>query len=311
MDRLAQTARRAALLGIAVSAALAVLKIFVGLRARSTAVVSDGIESASDVLTSGIVLFGLVLASRPADEDHPYGHGRFETLSALLVGAILFGSGSLICIGSLRSATDPSHAPASFAVWPLVVSIVSKSLLWSWKRSLGRRLRSDALLADASNDAVDILSATIALGGLSVTLFNPTRLGAFDHAGGFGVGLVVIGLSLRIVRDTVSQLVDTMPGEQMLTEIRHVALDVPGALAIEKCFARKTGFHYHVDLHLEVDPDLTVRASHAIATQVRIAIKENLDWVADVLVHVEPSPLDTMRRDGREDPSALHPHDGK
>ncbi len=311
MDRLAQTARRAALLGIAVSAALAALKITVGLRAHSTAVVSDGIESAGDVLTSGIVLLGLILASRPADEEHPYGHGRFETLSALLVGAILFGSGSLICIGSLHGVTAPARPPASFAVWPLVVSLVAKTLLWSWKRSLGRRVRSDALLADASNDAVDILSAAVALTGLSVTLFDPVRFRASDNVGGFGVGLVVVGLSLRIVRDTVSQLVDTMPAEQMLAEIRHIALEVPGALGIEKCFARKTGFHYHVDLHLEVDPDLTVRASHAIATQVRIAIKENLDWVADVLVHVEPSPLDTMRRDGCEGPSALQPHDGK
>ena len=113
-----------------------------------------------------------------------------------------------------------------------------------------------------------------------------------NHIGGFGVGVVVILLGIRIMRDTVLQLMDTMPDEAMLNQIRRAALQVPGALAIEKCRARKTGMKYHVDLHLEVDPNLTVQASHDIATQVRIVIKESLDWVADVLVHVEPYGLD-------------------
>src|SRR5262249_50546640 len=101
-------------------------------------------------------------------------------------------------------------------------------------------------------------------------------------------GLLVITLGLRITRDTVLELMDTMPDESRLSQIRRAALEVPGALEVEKCLARKTGLKYHVDMHLEVDPNLTVQASHEIASQVRIAIKENLDWVADVLVHVEP-----------------------
>ena len=156
-------------------------------------------------------------------------------------------------------------------------------------------MRSEALQADAANDAIDVLSAIVALAGLSLALRDPLRFSAFDHIGGFGVGLIVIALGLRVIRDTVLQLVDTMPDEKMLDEIRGAALQVPGALAIEKCLARKTGMKYHVDLHLEVDPNLTVQASHDIATRVRIVIKESLDWVADVLVHVEPRSL----RDGR------------
>ena len=167
--------------------------------------------------------------------------------------------------------------------------------MWGLKRAYGRRMRSEALLADSSNDAVDVLSALVALAGLSITLFDPKRFVAFDHIGGFGVGIVVIILGVRIMRDTVLQLMDTMPDEAMLDQIRGVALQVPGALGIEKCRARKTGMKYHVDLHLEVDPILTVQASHDIATQVRIVIKESLDWVADVLVHVEPYGLDAAR----------------
>jgi len=294
VDALARTSRRVAFISILVSAALAVLKITVGLRANSTAVVSDGLESASDVLTSGIVFFGLTLAMRPADKEHPYGHGRFETLSALLVGTILCATGALICFHSLQRAFEPFHAPEFYAVWPLFISMGCKSVLWSLKRTFGRRLGSEALLADASNDGMDMISALVALAGLGITLINPKRFSAFDDIGGFGVGVIVIILGLGVVRDTVLQLTDTMPDEDKLKEIRGVALQVPGALAIEKCFARKTGLKHHVDLHLEVDPHLTVQASHEIAREVRVRIKENLDWVADVLIHVEPYTLDRM-----------------
>jgi cation diffusion facilitator family transporter len=286
-SNLAGAGKRTAMVSIAVSAALAILKITVGLKANSTATVSDGFESASDVLASGIVLTGLIIASRPPDHDHPYGHGRFEILSALFVGAILSATGALLCFHAIQRALEPPHAPEFFAVWPLLISIACKAILWSLKRRYGRRMRSEALLADATNDAVDVLSAVIALLGLSIALRDP-RLGAFDHIGGFCVGLIVVALGLRVMRDTALQLTDTMPDERMLDEIRGAALQVPGALAIEKCLARKTGMKYHVDMHLEVDPNLTVQASHEIATQVRIVIKESLDWVADVLVHVEP-----------------------
>jgi cation diffusion facilitator family transporter len=299
VDGLAGAGRRIALASIAVSAALAALKIIIGLKANSTAVVSDGFESASDVLSSSIVLVGLIVAERPPDADHPYGHGRFEILTALFVGAILFATGVLVCYHSVQRAFEVSHAPEFFAVWPLLLSIGCKSVLWSMKRAYGRRMRSEALLADSSNDAVDVLSAAVALTGLSITLFDPKRFVAFDHIGGFGVGVVVIVLGVRIMRDTVLQLMDTMPDEAMLDQIRGAALQVPGALGIEKCRARKTGMKYHVDLHLEVDPNLTVQASHDIATQVRIVIKESLDWVADVLVHVEPYGLDAARTERR------------
>ena len=163
-------------------------------------------------------------------------------------------------------------------------------MLSSMKFRVGRRIRSAALVADARNDRVDILSGTAALTALGLTLYDPSRFLAADHYGGFAVGLIVIFTGVRVVRETSLQLMDTMPDEALMSRIRAVALSVPGALGVEKCFARKTGLQYHVDLHLEVDPQITVRASHEIATQVRIALKERLDFIADVLVHVEPAP---------------------
>ncbi len=283
-----QIARRVAMISIFVSAGLAALKITIGMKAGSTAVVSDGFESAADVLASGFVLFGLTLAAKPADEDHPYGHGRFETLTGLLVGLLLSATGVLICVRATGRLFEIQHQPAAYAVWPMFASVGIKSVSWWFKRSYGQRIRSDSLLADSQNDAVDILSGVTALIALGITLVDPARFIAADHIGGFAVGLIVIFLGIHVIRDTTNHLVDTMPPPPLLLEIRNMAMSVPGALGVEKCFARKTGLKYHVDLHLEVNPSMTVRESHEIATKVRIKIKEELDWVADVLVHVEP-----------------------
>lgn len=290
MDDASRIGRRVAIASMAASGMLAVVKIVVGIWAGSTSVVADGVESASDVLASGMVFLGLLVAARPADANHPYGHGRFEILTGLGVGMILTGTGTAICVRSLERASQAHTTPHAYAIWALVLSIVVKSILSWTKFRFGRRIRSAALLADASNDSVDILSGFAALCALSLTLYDPARFLAADHYGGFAVGLLVILLGIRVVRDTAYELMDTMPEERRMAEIRAVALAAPGVLGVEKCFARKTGFQYHVDIHLEVDPHLTVWASHEIATQVRFKIRGQLDWVADVLVHVEPYP---------------------
>jgi cation diffusion facilitator family transporter len=232
------------------------------------------------------VLFGLWVAAKPADEDHPYGHGRFEILSGLAIGAVLATAGAGISWRAIAERND-HHVPAAYALWPLLGATILKATLWTTKMRIGKKSGSAALSADAWNDAVDMCSGIVALIAVTLAVFIPSMQAA-DHWGGFAVGLFVIFFGLRVVRETALQLMDTMPEGDQMNQIRSVALGVPGALAIEKCFARKTGLRYHVDLHLEVDPDLTVRASHDIATAVRIAIKEGLEWVEDVLVHVEP-----------------------
>lgn len=280
--------RRVALAGMAVSGSLAAIKIITGLLAGSTSVVADGVESASDVIASGIVLFGLMVAAKPADANHPYGHGRFETITGLGVATMLALTGAAICVKSMQQVYETHDPPASYAIWPLIGSIIAKSVMSLFKFHWGRRLRSDSLLADAWNDSVDILSGLVALAAVGLTLYDPSRFLAADHYGGLGVGLIVIFLGVRVAHETSLHLMDTMPSDEAMREIRAAALTVPGALGVEKCFARKTGLQYHVDLHLEVDPQMTVRDSHEIATAVRDRIRERLDWVADVLVHVEP-----------------------
>jgi cation diffusion facilitator family transporter len=275
---------------MAVSGGLAATKITIGWLAGSTSVIADGVESAGDVLASALLLVGFYVAARPADEDHPYGHGRFETLTALALGILLAATGVLISFRSLQSVADTHAPPALYAIWPLIASIVLKSTLAGFKMRTGKRIGSSALVADAWNDAVDILSGTAALVAVSMTIYDPARFLAADHYGGFAVGLIVVFLGLQVIRENTLTLMDTMPAPERLDEIRRVSLSVPGALGVEKCYARKTGLRYHVDLHLEVDPALSVYDGHEIATQVRIRCKESLAWVADVLVHVEPYP---------------------
>jgi cation diffusion facilitator family transporter len=282
----ARLASRIALAGVASSAALAALKISVGLAAHSVAVVSDGIESGADFVTAALVWMGLWIAAKPADRDHPYGHGRFEILAGLAIGMLLAAVGTGICVRSVEER-NVAHVPALFAVWALLASVSVHGTFAAVKIRVGRRTRSASLTADGFHDLVDLFSGCVALAAVLLSNFF-TGWQAADHYGGFVIGLIVIFLGLRITRETALQLMDTMPDDPQMQQIRAAALQVPGALAIEKCYARKTGLRYHVDLHLEVDPGLTVLESHGIAHEVQLRVKTDLDWVEDVLVHVEP-----------------------
>ncbi|MGA8029446.1 MAG: cation diffusion facilitator family transporter [Bryobacteraceae bacterium] len=293
---------RIALVSMSVGVLLATFKILVGLRAGSTAVVSDGLEAVGDVLSSAIVYGGLYLAGKPPDYEHPYGHGRYETLAGLAVGAILLLAGAAIFWHGFTGLGERTEL-RGFALYPLVAAVFIKLGLSATKFRVGKRIASTSLEADGWHDITDLLSTSVALVAVGLTLADPMRFGRADHVGAMLIGVIIFFLSVQVVRRTVRQLLDTMPEPAKMRQIREVALAVPGASGIEKCFARRTGLKYHVDLHLEVDPAMTVRESHEIATEVRFAIKQRLHWVADVLVHVEPSSLSskqTVLADGKQ-----------
>jgi cation diffusion facilitator family transporter len=258
--------------------------------ANSTSVLADGFESAADVLAAGTILLALTLAAIPADSNHPYGHGRIETLAGLFLGFILLCAGVAISFHSISAVGEVVAPPAAYAIWPLIISIAAKLCMMRYKYSTARRILSAALMADAANDGIDAISGLAALVALSLTLYNPARFLHADHYGAFLIGLIVVFTGIRVVRETGMQLMDTMPDPTLMKLIREAAGAVSGVDGVEKCFARKTGLKYHVDLHLEVDPEMTVRASHDIAQAVRERIRQELPWVADVLVHVEPAP---------------------
>jgi len=281
--------RRVALAGICASALLATLSIVVGLLTRSTSVVATGVEFAGDVLASTVVLLGMIVAVRPPDENHPYGHGRVETLAAFVVGLVLVAGGVGICWHSLQAVGARHPPPSVGAVVVLLVAIVIRGIMSAVKFRVGQRIKSTSLVADAWNDTVDILAAAAALTAVGLAMYDPLRFLAADHYGGFAIGIIVVLTGLRVLRDASLELMDTMPGGAMIERVRTVAAAVPGVRGIDKSYARKTGFRYHVDLHIEVDPSLTVAAGHVIAGHVRTRVRTEIGWVADVLVHVEPA----------------------
>jgi cation diffusion facilitator family transporter len=284
--------RRIALFSVNVGVFLAAIKVYTGIRAHSTSVFSDGLEASGDVLSSGIIYLGLWLAGKPPDKEHPYGHGRYETLSALAVGGILLLAGAAIFWHGITSVHERSYLPV-WTLYPLFAAVLLKCTLATTKFRIGRKISSSSLIADGWHDVTDLISTGIALIAVGLTLKDPDRMGNADQIGGVIIGLIVSLLGIRVVLRTVDNLLDAMPAPGKMQEIRASALQVRGALGIEKCYARRTGLRYHVDLHLEVDPNLTVRESHQIASEVRTRIKDSLDWVADVLVHVEPAPITT------------------
>ena len=282
--------QRIALIGMGISAGLAALKITTGIWGNSNSLLADGFESAGDVLSSGMVFLGLTLAAKPPDSNHPYGHGRAEILSGLALGMGLFLAGVAIAVHGLLGADDVTAAPRPYTILPLVFSTLVKLVMMRVKYNAGHRMGSASLLADAYNDGIDMLSGIAAMIALGLTLVNPERFPFADHYGGFVIGLIMMLTGVKVARATGLQLMDTMPDEALMSRVRNVAMGVAGVVGVEKCYARKTGLQYHVDLHLEVDPRVTVLVGHDIASRTRDRIKEELDWVADVLVHVEPAP---------------------
>ena len=285
----ARIGRRIAGAGICASAFLATVNVVVGLYTGSTSVLATGAEFAGDVLASSVVLFGMLVAARPADAEHPYGHGRVETVSAFVVGLVLAAGGIGICWNSLRAVGARHSSPGALAIVALLIAILVRGIMSAFKFRVARRIGSAALVADGWNDAVDILAASVALTSVALAMHDRERFLAADHYGGFAVGVIVVLTGLRVLRDATLELMDTMPASHMMDRVRATAATVPGVQGIEKSYARKTGLQYHVDLHIEVDPLLTVQASHAIAGEVRSRTKAELGWVADVLVHVEPA----------------------
>jgi len=276
--------------GIVASILLAAANIFVGLASESRSVLATGIEFSGDVLASSLILISIIVASKPADDQHPYGHGRVETLGAFVLGLILIVAGIGVSWASLHGISERHSAPGPAAIVALLFAIVLRAVMATIKFRVGRRESSAALLADAWNDSVDILAATTALIAVGLAMYD-TRFLAADHYGGAVVGIIVAITGARVLRDASLELMDTMPDTDKIADIKRVAMEVEGVWGVDKTFARKTGFSYHVDLHIEVDPALTVAASHQIAGHVRSLVRARLRWVADVLVHVEPGSL--------------------
>lgn len=287
-ERNYRAGQRLALMGMVISAGLAFIKLTGGIFTQSTALSADGLESASDVLASAIIWSGMAIARRPADHKFPYGYGRAESLAGKTVGTILLMSAVLLATHSVHRLFGPPIILPSWILWPLAASFVLKAWLAALKFRTGKRIRSSALIADAGNDSVDMLSAAVAAFAITLNLIDHERFAYADPIGGVAVSLIIFLMGIGIFRRTSHELMDVMPHESVIQQVRQSAESTPGVMAVEKCYGRKSGTQFFFDLHIEVDPQMTVHDAHIVAHKVKDKILHERDFAKNVLVHVEP-----------------------
>ncbi len=246
------------------------------------------IESLGDVLSSVIVWSGFVIASKPPDKKHPYGHGKAEPLAALAVSAMLVGAAALIAFQAAKGIRQPHDLPAPYTLIVLLVVVVIKEAMYRYEWAVAGSMESTAVAADAWHHRSDAITSLAAGVGITIALFGGKGYEtADDWAALAGCAIILIN-GLRFARLSVTELMDTVPETTLAGAIEEIALRIDGAKLIEKVLIRKMGSAVYIDLHLEVDPTVSVLEAHDIAHRVKDAILAAQSAVADVLVHVEP-----------------------
>ncbi|MBF0357882.1 MAG: cation transporter [Magnetococcales bacterium] len=281
-------ARKATIISVAVNIFLSVGKIIAGMVGNSAAILADGIHSASDLITDGVVLVAMRIAKQGVDEDHPYGHGKYETLATLFVSVALLAVAIGIAIDSWGRLVDPElTTPTSLALWAAAISILAKEAIFQYTYRLGKRYNAKAIIANAwhhRSDAVSSIAALIGVGGAMVGYPILDPLAAIAVA--FILGKVGIELFLEALQDLTDsrQAIDA----EVQKKIANLVHDVQGVLSAHLLNPRGLGPDIRVDVHVVVDGYLSVSEGHQIAEKVRYHLMNELESVTDVLVHVDP-----------------------
>jgi cation diffusion facilitator family transporter len=283
-----QRSVRATVIGLSVNVVLAVVKLLAGIFGKSYALIADAIESMADAASSIIVWRGVVIAEKPADREHPYGHGKAETIATAAVSVMLLGAALLIFTRSVKEIQTPHHAPAPYTLFVLLGVVLIKEGLFRFVARIGEEVRSRAVKADAWHHRSDAITSAAAALGISVALVGGDAYkSADDWAAMFAA--VIIGFNgFRLLRPALDELMDAAPKENIAAIARAVAQQVQGVKGVEKCFARKMGHEYWLDMHVEVDGGLTVAVAHELSHTVKDAIRAKLPRVLDVTIHIEP-----------------------
>lgn len=280
--------RNITIAGLVVNVALSVLKFALGLAGHSQAVVADAVHSLSDMATDVLVLVGLKFWSAPADERHPYGHQRIETIITLAISLLLALVAGGLGWGAIRRLGGPvSCPPLTVALLGPLVSIIIKETLFRRTRAVGRQIHSPALIANAWHHRSDALSSIPAFIAVAAASANPAW--AFlDPVGALIVALLILKAAWEIASPALSELSERGANDEDVRQIAHLAQAVAGVCSVHRIRTRRLGAGWFVDLHVLVDGAISVRAGHDIATQVQHCLLEEGPSVADVTVHIEP-----------------------
>lgn len=283
-----RTAIRTAYFSIATNAALALVKWLAGYFGNSYALIADAIESTSDIFSSLLVLVGLKYSSKPADADHPYGHGRVEPLVTFVVVAILVTSAVIIAYESILNISTPHAAPQPYTLIVLGAIILWKEISFQYVIRKSRLTGSLSLKADAWHHRSDAITSVAAFIGISAALLlGKGYESADDWAALFASGFILYN-SYLIFRPALGEIMDEHVHEDLIARVRQVAQTVSGVVATEKCFIRKSGLIYHVDLHISVKASITVKEGHDIAHRLKDTLLKEIPNLGQVLIHIEP-----------------------
>lgn len=289
-----QKSLRVTLVGMAVNAVLAAGKLVAGIFGHSHALIADAVESLADVFASIITWRGLVVAAAPADADHPYGHGKAEPLAAAGIATILLFSAFLIASQAFRELFTARESPAPFTLGVLLLTVFLKEGLFRFAFRAGDRLESALLQTEAWHHRSDALTSLAAALGIGVALLGGPKWARADSIAAIVAAGLIAWNGTQLLRPALAELMDTAPGRKFENEIRKIAGEISGVDNVEKCFIRKMGCQYFVDLHIEVNPQMSVQMAHDIAHQVKDRIREQEPAIRDVLVHIEPSGRATI-----------------
>jgi cation diffusion facilitator family transporter len=292
MDHAAETEQqvrrglRSSFISIASNFLLAASKCVAGMLGHSFALVADGIESLTDVFSSIVVYLGLRLAIKPPDKEHPWGHGKAEPVAAATVSLVMAAAGVGIAVESIVLLRTPHPLPAPYTLWVLLAVFGVKLLLTRYVSSVAHSIDSTAVRGDAWHHLSDAITSLFAFVGISVALW--TRDFRADDWAALCAAPVILFSAWRQIRSPMEEILDTAPPPEIEQHVREAAASVAGVVGLEKCFVRKVGFRYYVDLHVVVDGDISVRSGHAISHKVEDRVLADVTRVAKVLVHIEP-----------------------
>jgi cation diffusion facilitator family transporter len=283
------TGLRLSKIALLVNLVLAAIKVTGGIVGHSYVLVADGIESIADIFSSFLVWSGLRVSAIPADENHPFGHGKAEPLASVGVSVILLAAAILIAVQSVREILTPHQAPAWFTLPLLLAVVVIKEFMFRFSFRTGRLLESTALKSDAWHHRSDALTSAAAVVGIAIALIGGEGYESADDWAALAACGVIIWNGLRLLREALDEVMDASVSAEIVGAVRHLAAGVDGVVAIDKCRVRKVGLHLALDIHVVVSGELSVRRGHAIAHAVKDRLLESAHRINDVTVHVEPA----------------------
>ncbi|RLD28754.1 MAG: cation-efflux pump [Bacteroidetes bacterium] len=284
-----QKAIRTIYFSIIGNTSLALIKGFAGFFGNSYALIADAIESTTDIFSSLLVLFGLKYAKRPADKNHPYGHGKIEPLITFIVVAFLVTSATIIAYESIQHIQTPHKTPKSWTLIVLGCIILWKEISFQVVIRKSKETNSSSLKADAWHHRSDAITSVMAFIGISIAIIFGEGYETADDWAALLASAFILYNSYLIFRPALGEIMDEHFYDALIIEIREKSIEIQGVLGTEKCFVRKAGMYYHVDLHVIVNGKISVKEGHNIAHKLKDYLKNEIPNLGHVLIHIEPN----------------------